>query len=108
MLYALRRRLAEKRPLIWCYSKNYLLFLKEGVYAMPVNFQTAVFRSIIWVLVDSDESLLGVPEELVCHCTRVFTIFATTPNRNRKRLHKTVNETVIVMNPWARDEIHRA
>jgi hypothetical protein len=57
MFYALRRCLAEKRPVIWRNNKEYIF---------------------VWTLVDSDDSKSGIPEELICQGSRVFTIFATS------------------------------
>jgi hypothetical protein len=109
MLYALCRRLAEKRPLIWLYKEVYYLFLTEGVYELPERFQRAYFRSIVWALIDSEESPSGVPQGLASLGTRVFTIYATSPASEQwKRLHKSLNEKVVIMNPWTREEIHRA
>ena len=106
--YALRRCLAERKPVIWCYRTYFYLFVKEGVYGMPDDFQKAHFEQFIWTLVDCDEAQ-GVPESLVPHGTQLFVIFSTTPSRDRwSRLHKTVRPITAIMNPWKRKEILRA
>ncbi|EDR05961.1 uncharacterized protein LACBIDRAFT_329135 [Laccaria bicolor S238N-H82] len=106
--YALRRCLAERKPVIWYYQKHCYLFVEEGVYVMPDHFQKAHFKRFIWTLVDSDEAKEGVPEYLVPHGTRLFVIYSTSPRRDRwSRLHKTVRPIVAIMNPWERKEILR-
>jgi hypothetical protein len=54
--YALRRCLAERKPVIWYFKALCYLFVEEGVYEMPVDFQTAELKPFIWTLVDSDEA----------------------------------------------------
>jgi hypothetical protein len=76
---------------------------------MGEYFQVAAYKSLVWTLVDSVESPTGVPEVLVTHNTRFFVIYALSPAGGRwSRLEKTVNPITIVMNPWSRNEIHRA
>jgi hypothetical protein len=59
-------------------------------------------------LVDSDEAKEGVPPNLVCHGTRHFVIYTASPRQERwSRLHKTVRDIRIIMNPWTRTEIFR-
>jgi hypothetical protein len=52
--YALRRRIAERKPVIWYHEKTCFLFVNEGVYHMPKDFLPGYFKSVIWTLVDSD------------------------------------------------------
>jgi len=107
--YALRRCLAERRPIIWYFKKFCYLFVEEGVYKMPGDFQTAELKPFIWTLVDSDEAPQGVPDYLVPHTTPLFVIFSTFPRGDRwERLDKTVRPIVAIMNPWKRKEILRA
>ena len=104
--YALRRRLAERKPVIWYLHKKRYLFVEEGAYKVPDEFQA--FQAFVWTLVDSDDSKDGVPEDLVTHNTRHFLIYCTSPSQERwRRLHKTVSEEIVIMNPWKSKEILR-
>jgi hypothetical protein len=106
VLYALRRRLAERKPIIWYQMKRCYLFVEEGVYQAPADFNPGVFRSFIWTLVDSDEDTRGVPYHLVPHGTRMFVIYPTDPQKQRwSGLHNTVRTASVTMNPWTRGEI---
>jgi hypothetical protein len=109
LYYALRRCLAEKRPVIWCYRQKPYMFVEEGVYEMGKHFQEATYKIDVWTLVDSGQSPSGVPIDFVQHNMFFFVIYATPPVKERwSHLHRTVSETVVVMNPWTRGEIHRA
>ena len=104
--YALRRRLAERKPVIWYRHKKRYLFVEEGVYNVPDDFQE--FQVFVWTLVDSDYAEDGVPEDLVMRETRHFVIYCTSPSQKRwSRLHKTVHTKTFIMNPWKRKEISR-
>jgi hypothetical protein len=85
------------------------MFVEEGVYDMGTQFLRDMYcENVVWTLVDADEYRDGVPPELVTHGTPFFVIYTTSPVRERwKRLHKSVFDTVVVMNPWTRSEIHR-
>ena len=85
------------------------MFVEEGVYNMGTESQVLdAMKSIIWTLVDADESRNGVPIDLIYHATPFFIIYTTSPIQKRwSRLHKTVSEIVIIMNPWTRSEIHQ-
>ncbi|KAF8467514.1 hypothetical protein DFH94DRAFT_638974 [Russula ochroleuca] len=111
--YALCRCLTEKRPVVWRYRESHgdshYMFVEEGVYDMGTQFLRDMYcENVVWTLVDADEYRDGVPPELVTHGTPFFVIYTTSPVRERwKRLHKSVFDTVVVMNPWTRSEIHR-
>jgi hypothetical protein len=104
--YALRRRLAERKPVVWYLDKKRYLFVEEGVYLVPYEFRA--FKAFAWTLVDSDESQDGIPEYLVVQNTRHFVIYCTSPNQERwRRLDKTVVFIRLIMNPWKSKEILR-
>ena len=106
--YAARRLLAEKRTFIWFYKARYYLFVQEGVYKLPSDWEHDDFRYIMWTLVDSDQSKAGVPEVLVPQGTRLFAIYVSSPAADRwSRLHKTTRPIRIIMNPWSRRSIIR-
>lgn len=44
--YALRRRLAKMEPVIWYHYKKRYLFVEEGIYKVPDDFQE--FRVSVW------------------------------------------------------------
>jgi hypothetical protein len=107
--YALRRRLAERKPVILYYQQRCYLFVDEGVYETPYGFPPGYFKTFVWTLVDSDANKEGVPPNLVDHGTRLFVIYTTSPRKERwSRLHKTVRDITMIMNPWTREEIFRA
>jgi hypothetical protein len=109
IFYALRRRLAEKSPVVWYRDGRCFLFVEEGVYKMPVDFHHQHFKTIVWAMVDSDVAEDGVPEHLVCQGTRLCVIYATSPAKHRwARLHKTTDNVVLIMNPWTRNDIIHA
>jgi hypothetical protein len=81
----------------------------EGVYKLPEGPLENRFKTIVWTFVDSDESKEGIPPSLVHHGTSLFVIYITSPAKERwSRLHKTVYDTIVVMNPWSKAEIFRA
>jgi hypothetical protein len=105
----LRRRCAEKKPVIWYDGKQSFIFVDDGVYKMTSDFDLNEFKIFVWTLVDSDKAKDGVPSDLVRRRTPLFVIYASSPNVHRwKRLHKTVDITTVIMNPWTWREMLRA
>ena len=93
---------------MWYYNKQCYLFVHEGVFLKPDRFSPRFFKTILWTLVDSNESWEGVPEDLITHGTRLFVIYTTSPcQKGWDRLHKTVRDITIIMNPWTKKEILR-
>jgi hypothetical protein len=81
----------------------------EGVFAKPSKFSSHQYRKHVWALVDADEATSGVPEELVARYTKLFIVYSTFPARSRwARVHKTMKDQVLVMNPWTWNEILKA
>ena len=107
--YALRRRLAEKKPVMWYYASRLFLFVEEGVYESPERPRLDVFKTLVWTLVDTDEAKEGVPPHLAVHDTPHFIIYTTSPDQSRwGRLAKTTQCAACVMNPWNKTEISKA
>jgi hypothetical protein len=105
----MRRCCAEQRPFIFYRNNKCYLFVQEGVFEAPSKFSSHQYQTYVWALVDADEATSGIPEGLIARFTRLFTVYSTFPARSRwARVHKTVNEHVLVMNPWTRKEILRA
>ena len=76
---------------------------------MAPDFQVNKFKIFVWTLVDSDQAKDGVPPQLVENRTRLFVLYASSPNKGRwKRLHKNVEDVTVIMNPWTWREIRRA
>ena len=104
----LRRRFAERKPVIWHDGKDGYIFVEDGVYQMAPDFQVNHFKTFVWTLVDSDSAADGIPPHLVWNRTRLFVIYSTSPTRKRwERLHKTVDDVTVIMNPWTWREIRR-
>ena len=102
ILYALRRRLAERKPVIWYYMNTCYLFIEDGVYMMLPNFLQCIFKAVVWTLADSDQT----PVDLLTHDTCLYVIFVTSPVKQRwARMDKTTRRTIAVMNPWTKAEI---
>jgi hypothetical protein len=109
LYYALRRSLSERRPTIFRYRNEPYIFVEDGVFFMRDHFQLAQYKSVVWALVDADESPNGIPEEYVGRNTSFFVIFPTSlATENWSRIETTTSNTVIIMDPWSRGEIHRA
>lgn len=85
------------------------MFVEDGVYCMGTRFREAWYKSVVWTLIDSDLSRNGVPEEVAHRDMRFFVIYVTSPvNKRWSRMDKSFSVAVVVMNPWTRNEIHRA
>lgn len=105
--YALRCRMAEKKSAIWLYKGAYYLFVEDGVYRMPSDFQRAKFLSIVWTFIDSDESEI-IPVNLISRDAHLFVIYTTPPVEQRWSLMQISTENdIVIMNPWTRGEILR-
>jgi hypothetical protein len=107
--YALRRCLAEKKPIIWYREQACYLFVEEGVYEVPAGFKPSYFKTFVWTLVDSDSSKEGPPPLLIDHGTHLYVIYVTSPDKQRwSRMEKTMSRVVVVMDPWTKEEIRYA
>ncbi|KAH9080202.1 hypothetical protein EDB83DRAFT_2513110 [Lactarius deliciosus] len=107
--YALRRRLAEGKPVMWYRDSRQYLFVEEGVFVVPQYYASTDFKTLVWTLVDADECPSGIPSYLAVHDTKHFNIFVSYPQSSRwESLEKTTQCAVIVMNPWTRTEISQA
>jgi hypothetical protein len=87
------------------YDQRTYLFVNEGVYWIASDFQWRHFKTTVWTLVDSNQAEEGVPHNLGLGMT-LYVIYTTSPYRERwSRLHKTMRDITVVMNPWTRKEI---
>ncbi|KAF8271397.1 hypothetical protein EI94DRAFT_1720516 [Lactarius quietus] len=108
VLYALRRRLAERKPVIWYRELNLYLFVADGVYMAPQYFRPSTFQALVWTLIDTDE-VDGVPPLLVGSDTQLFIIFSSSPKPSRwSNMRKTTQCVICIMNPWTKKEIAKA
>ena len=106
--YALRRRLAERKVVIWYQDETRYLFVEGGVYEVPDTFKASHFLFFVWTFVDSDHAKEGVPPRLISPGTHHFVVYCTSPCKERwKRLHKTARDVHIIMNPWTIKEVFR-
>ncbi|KAI0256325.1 hypothetical protein BJV78DRAFT_1358290 [Lactifluus subvellereus] len=104
--YALRRRLAEGKPIIWYRKNRCYLFAEDGVFLSPSDLSATEFRTFVWTLADSDDNF---PSHLAKQDTRHFIMYTTSPRQERwKPLEKTTHSAVLIMNPWTREEIFQA
>ena len=110
IFYTARRRLSEKEPFIWFFGQEWYLFVEDGVFRCPGGFSPIPFRPLgLWVLIDADNSTLGVPVEVAEFMGNLHIIFVASPREGRwKGLKKTTSCKTVVMDPWSWDEIYRA
>jgi hypothetical protein len=105
----MRKSLDMKRPVIWYRDQTLYLFVDEGIFEAPPSFKPSHFTSFVWTFVDSDEARDGVPPQLVPQGTHLYVIYVTSPRTERwSRLHKTTRDSLVIMNPWTRQEIFKA
>ncbi|KAH9079497.1 hypothetical protein EDB83DRAFT_2503931 [Lactarius deliciosus] len=98
--YAPRRRLAEKKPVIWYRDSTLFLFVEEGVYQAPEHFRSTTLKTL---------SPSGVPSRLAVRGTKHFITFTTYPQPDRwKHMEKSTDCAICIMNPWTRKEISKA
>ena len=109
IFYAVRRRLGEAQPFLWYSSKQWYLFVQAGVFAFPGPLRPNLFAPFMWAFVDADDSPTHFPDEITAGQTQIFTIFTTSPRRERwEPLLKNKRGTHVVMNPWSWEEICQA
>ena len=83
------------------------LFIEEGVFAQPMEFQASYYKTLVDLADNAPE--LGPPIGLITHGTQHFVLYTMSPTPSRwKKLHQSMLWTVCVMNPWTLAEIHRA
>jgi len=56
LVYMLRRRCAERKPIIWYDGLESYIFVDDGVYKMTPDFHFNEFKIFVWTLVDSDQA----------------------------------------------------
>ena len=94
-----------RTPTLVCHLSRRLLFLDDGVYDVPEG------HSINWehvqlALVDEDYLTYDVRDALAEWLANVHVVFVASPKRHIWRhLERTHTCAMIIMNPWARDEI---
>ena len=107
--YALRVCCAQKKPVIIYWRGTCWLFVQEGVFKQPPDFEPTYYQIVIWTLVDSTDAPSGPPMGLVARGTQHFILYSTSPTPSRwGKIHQTMFLTVCVMNPWTKAEIDKA
>ncbi|KAI9438109.1 hypothetical protein H4582DRAFT_1878695 [Lactarius indigo] len=107
--YALCRRLAEGKPVIWFRTGARYLFVAEGVFKIPSDYPSTEFKTRVWMLLDADDCKDGIPDYLAAHETNHLIILSSSPKSARwKLLSKTTQCSIAIMNPWTREEISQA
>jgi hypothetical protein len=120
IFYAMCRRLAERKPVMWYRGsmERLFLFVEEGVYLAPSIYPFTELKNRVWTLIDADldeyegtrlPDSCRVPPNLAVQDTKNLVIYTTPLQRGRwKRLGQTTRRTFAVMNPWTREEISQA
>ncbi|KAK0236530.1 hypothetical protein EDD85DRAFT_1006019, partial [Armillaria nabsnona] len=104
LFYALIRCLQESRDVIFHFVCRTLLFSKDGVKEIGLDFPYDSFSSPIWCLIDSYGGE-PPPLELVSHAY-IFPILASSrPDELRSRWAKRKCASRIILNPWSDEEI---
>ncbi|KAH9176554.1 hypothetical protein EDB89DRAFT_1846054 [Lactarius sanguifluus] len=107
--YALCRRLTEGKPVIWFRSTQRYLFVEEGVFTVPSDYPSTDFKTRIWAFIDADDCGNGIPDYLAPHETNHLIILCSSPQSARwKRLGRTTQCSIAIMDPWTREEISKA
>ncbi|PBK87238.1 hypothetical protein ARMGADRAFT_1122488 [Armillaria gallica] len=105
LFYTLIRCLQESRDVIFHFVCRTLVFSKDGVKEIGLDFPYDSFSSPIWCLIDSYGGE-PPPLELVSH-TYIFPILASSrPDELRSRWAKRkCASRIILSNPWSDEEI---
>jgi hypothetical protein len=108
--YAARRRLGEEKPFMWYRERVCYIFVKDGVFTLPVNgILGSQFKPFLWTFIEADEHSTGVPDGFISNYTNLYMIFPTFPEELRwKPLTKCTSVARIIMNPWSLEEMHQA
>ncbi|KAH8976722.1 hypothetical protein EDB86DRAFT_3057817 [Lactarius hatsudake] len=109
LTYALCQRLVEGKPVIWFSDTSRYLFVNEGVFEIPPDYNSTNFKTRIWTLIDADNCKDGIPDYLGPHRTKHLIILSSSPKSSRwQLLTKTTECSIAIMNPWTREEISQA
>jgi hypothetical protein len=107
-LLALRRRIGERKPVIWLLKEQYHLFVEEGVYKMPDEFQDIFFKTFVWTLVDDDALDNGIPQYLIPSSMRLYVIYIISSAVSKwSRMEESLSLSVFVMNLWTKRELYQ-
>ena len=95
------------RPVIWRYQQNFYIFVEDGVYCMGPHYQDVKFKSLIWVLLDSDHTANDITP--LIDDMWFFVIYTTSPAKQCwSYLLKYFSVKIIVMNLWSLGEMPQA
>ncbi|KAI9461237.1 hypothetical protein BJY52DRAFT_1079998, partial [Lactarius psammicola] len=102
ILYALCRRLAEGKPIMWYRDTTLFLFVSEDVYCARGRTFSTTFETRVWTSVDSGSEEDGVlPHFCARHQTPCYILFLSS-------IGSTTLSRLAIMNPWTRGEISQA
>ena len=74
LVYILRRRCAERKPVIWFNGFRGYIFVDDGVYKMAPDFHDNKFKIFVWTLVDSDQAPTQESDTLT-ECLNIAVVF---------------------------------
>ncbi|KAI0293194.1 hypothetical protein BC826DRAFT_1015722, partial [Russula brevipes] len=107
--YAIRRRLGEGQPFLWCRANFCYLFVKEGVFKVHRDeLHCDCFNSFIWSFSDANDTSKGVIFPLGGTDTPFFNIHVSSPQNERWKKLMKYALSIVIMNPWTKDEIIQA
>ena len=109
IIYALCRRLSEKKPTVWYTRTRLYMFVGDGVYSSSIaNPPSASFKTRVLTLLDAD-ARKDIPEFLMGSGSPYLVAFVTSPKAERwKALTKTTEWEMVYMNPWTKAELSNA
>lgn len=102
MLYAVRRRLGEAKPFLWCFEATWHLFVEGGVFQPLRDLHVGAFRRYLWTFVDADN---GFPSKLSAAGTRMFNMVSPPPLCSRWKSLDKGTCMFLIMNPWTWEEM---
>ncbi|KAI9465068.1 hypothetical protein BJY52DRAFT_1114318, partial [Lactarius psammicola] len=74
--------LTEKKPVMWYCNSMLFLFMKEGVYQASEHVLSLSFKTLVWILVNSNSNLASIPPHLAVDDTKHFLIFTSSPRES--------------------------
>ena len=104
----MRRRLGDAKPFLYYSETRWYLFITGGVFHIPC-FSPSAFVPYIWAFIDANHSPPDLLTELSELQSKLFVIFATSPQDNRwEALTPNSSPRVLIMNPWTWEEMDKA
>ncbi|KAI0290204.1 hypothetical protein BC826DRAFT_970525 [Russula brevipes] len=108
--YAIRRRLGEGQPFLWCQENHILLFVEDGVFELPRKmFSSRYISPFIWTFINARYFPNDVVLPIDLWQSKLFNIYVSLPRQKRwKHLEEDTLSSLVIMNSWTKDELVQA